>query len=139
MLLRRGQTGPTLTAREYTDWRLEELEKRLNMERTLLVTFGEERRQEMAAKLLTMNEFRSALADQAANFATRKEMESEVKSLADAIEAFKVTVSITRDTQEGRLRAVEQFQANITGRLTMIGFLGFVITIAVSIALHYLK
>lgn len=120
----------TLTLREYVDLRFYELEKRMEQSGTLYLAANAERQASMEKRLEGMNEFRGQLNTQAAAFATRENVDQRIA----AVETLTRTLS---DANEHRIGSLEQFQANMQGRMTMVSAGGFILSVLVAIVLHF--
>lgn len=110
----------TISLREYIDWRFAEEEKHRREAGTLFLEFNTRERSSMEKRLEGMNEFRQQLNDQATRFATRVELELRCNEL------------------ERRVRILEQFQANITGRIAVVAGMTVILSLVISIVLHFL-
>jgi hypothetical protein len=93
--------------------------------------------EEMKQKLGIMNEFRSALSDQATKFVQREQFEDlRTRVEAAATRAELDSTLRTRETRftaaESRLATLEQWQSNIQGRMwgipMVVGLVVFIVT-----------
>jgi hypothetical protein len=78
-------------------------------------------------RLESMNEFRQQLNHQAATFITRSESDERIK-----------TINTVHDSLEMRVQALERMSANVEGRMWALGAGLTVLTIIVSIGLHFI-
>jgi hypothetical protein len=133
-----------VTLRDYIDTRFSELDKRFE---------GIDRAVDLAQagvnqRLEGMNEFREQLRSQAATFVTSTEIEAKMNTAnathaeqdrrLQLLEQNKLNVT-AHDTLEKRIQVLEQNIANLEGRFWAIS-VGFgVVTLAINIALHFIK
>lgn len=143
-----------ITLREYVDMRLMELEKRLDQRTALLVEQNAERTRALNERLAGMNEFRDQLREQASKFAGADKVDASLTALRAYVDLrLEAADRLTRALSEAsdkqgdehwmtnlhRIEALEQFQANLLGRMAIIGGGSVLLSIAVAIALHFIR
>jgi hypothetical protein len=101
--------------------RLEELEKRLNLQIT-----NQETARTLAAigiheRLEKMNEFRAQLDRQAGGFVTKEMLESKVDQIAQGLRQHDLSDTASHEQHEVRLRILETFRSNYEGRFWALG------------------
>jgi hypothetical protein len=106
-----------VTLREYVDTRFEATQ--YNIGTTA---------QQLEKRLDGMNEFREQLNAQATTFISRVEVEDKIK-----------TRTVVEDTLSERINVNEQKISNLEGRSWAVGFAFSIVTVGISIALHFIK
>lgn len=101
------------------DQRAEEVEKRLLEKASAQERAIDKAEEQLNARLSAMNEFRDALRDQSAKQATREHVEMVEKAI------------------EKRLRDMENWSANMQGRLVVLGGIWGLVLIVLSVTINY--
>lgn len=101
------------------DQRAEEVEKRLLEKASAQERAIDKAEDQLNARLSAMNEFRDALRDQSAKQATREHVEMVEKAI------------------EKRLRDMENWSANMQGRLVVLGGIWGLVLIVLSVTINY--
>jgi hypothetical protein len=131
--------GETVTLREYVDWRFQEADKNNEREREILVKVNDERWRVNETDHMKMNEIRQQLNEQAKILARQDQVTALEQHFQTALDQLRQSRIEATDRIEQRVRQVEQFQANLTGRIAVIGVLGFVMSVGIEVALHFVK
>jgi len=133
-----------ITLREYIDTRIDALEKRFT---------DINRATDLAAKAIEqrlegMNEFREQLRSQAGTFVTQIEIDAkmiaaeathhEYERRIQALEQNKLNIG-AHDLLERRIQLLEKALANLEGRFWAVSVGVGVATLAINIALHFIK
>jgi hypothetical protein len=106
-------------ALEHIQARAVELEKRVIDRAAAQERAIDKAEKAMGERLTGMNEFRETLRDQASKLATREQVELSVGAL------------------EKRIRDMEQWSANIQGRLLVMGGVWGLVVVLISVMLNY--